>query len=432
MAKNVLQDMKSSTRRPGIRQVTNIRQIKEVRPVPKEIPKKQISKEPELYDYEERKKTGSKYGLWFVAVICIIFFIFALSFLFARAEVTISPKTQDVTLNENLSAIKDTNASGLSFDLVVISGEESKKIAATGQSEISLTSKGTVIIYNAFSSVPQGLTIDTRLEGSNGKIYKTTSAVTVPGMAADGTPGQVEASIYGAEAGTEYNSSPLDFKIFGFKGTPKYAKFYGRSKGPITGGFKGMSPVVSEEQKSNTITELTSTLKTQLFQKASGQIPSGFILFKDAIFFTVDETNTDFTATDNTLPIEVKGTLYGFIFNEAELTKKIAEDSVTAYDDSDVYIPNIRELTFSLSNSQLPFSSVENINFTLSGPAKVVWKFDTAKLAGDLLGTSKKDFNGILSQYPNVTSANLSLSPFWARTLPSKSKDIKINVNYPK
>ena len=187
--------------------------------------------EEQQKEVKAQNEKGHKYGLWFVAFISIVFFLFALSFLFARAKVTVSPKIKDITLDENLSAVKDSNVDGLSFDLVVLSGKESKSVFATEEKEISLKGEGTVLIYNAFSSASQRLLIDTRLEGSNGKIYKTKTAVTVPGMSADGAPGQVEANIYGAEAGEEYNSPPLDFKIFGFKGTPKYSKFYARSKG---------------------------------------------------------------------------------------------------------------------------------------------------------------------------------------------------------
>lgn len=398
----------------------------------KEIYRENIPKNAEVGEIEKQTGTGPKYGLWFVAIISIVFFIFALSFLFAKAEVTVNPKVENPTLNENLSAIKDSSSDGLSFDLVVISGEESKNIAGGEEKEISLNSQGTVVLYNAFSSLPQNLSINTKLEGSNGKIYKTVTAITVPGMNEDAIPGQVETEIYGAEAGEAYNSAPLDFKVLGFKGTPKYSKFYGRSKGEITGGFKGRSPVLSDIEKENAFSELKTTLQEKLLKKAAGQIPDGFILFKDAVFLNVDEQSVAFVSEGNELPVKIKGTLYGFLFNEQKLTKKITEDSVANYDESDVYIPNIKDLIFSLPDSGISFSDVQNINFNLSGPAKIIWRFDNAKLSAELLGKAKKDFNQILSQYPNIESANLVLSPFWVRTLPSKTKDIKIIVNYPK
>ena len=53
---------------------------------------------------------------------------------------------------------------------------------------------------------------------------------------------------------------------------------------------------------------------------------------------------------ENVLSIKMKGTLSGILFNEIKLTKKIAENNIEKYDGSNVYLPNIRDLKFSLSN----------------------------------------------------------------------------------
>src|SRR3989344_5541334 len=400
--------------------------IKDIRkdPRPRKI-EKRVSKET-AYD---KKRSG--YMLWFVAIISVAFFFFAVSFLFSKAEITVNPKTKDVVLNDNLSANKDSNGD-LSFDLVVIGGEENKTIKAAGEKDVAIKATGTTVIYNAFGASAQTLAIDTRLEGSNGKIYKTQAKTVVPGMDKKGVPGSVEVKIYASVAGADYNSSPLDFKIIGFKGTPKYAKFYGRSKGEITGGFTGKVPVVSDEDKASALADLKTALSAKLSQKATNQIPNGFILFEDAIFIKIDDSNVSLTDNkDNNAPLTLKGALYGFLFNEGKLTKKIAKDNIEEYDESEVYIPNIRDLTFILADKEnVSFGGAQTINFNLSGPAKIVWKLDEEKFTADLLERSKKDFNQILSQYPNIDSANLSLTPMWKMSIPDKLEDIKVIVNY--
>lgn len=415
MPKNFLQDM------------VKIKHIKQKIPINQE-------------DIQKQNKS-TWYSIWLVASACLVFLFFALSFFFSQATITVNPKMKDLVLNENLSASQDGNTDILSFDLVVISGEESKVVQATDEKEISQKAEGLVVIYNAFNSSPQRLDIDTRLEGSNGKIYKTKKRISVPGMAKDNTPGSVEVEIYGNEAGEKYNNIPLDFKIVGFKGTNKYSKFYGRSKGAITGGLKGKFPIISDSQKARVVNELQTTLQTKLSKKVTDQIPSGFILFKDGFFFNTDDSNIDFTFSEsNRLPIKLQGTFYGLLFDESQLTKKIAENNVEEYDGNEIFIPNIRTLTFSLppgsaglsDKDNISLGDIKNINFNLSGTTKVVWKLDTDKLTADLLGKSKKDFNQILLQYPNIDSANLILSPIWARSLPNKIKNIKMIVNYPK
>jgi hypothetical protein len=375
----------------------------------------------------------SKYRIYFIALVSVVFLLFALSFLFSGAKVTIIPKIKEIPLNDNLSAIKDSNLSDLSFDLVVISGEEQKIIQGGEIKNVSITAKGTILIYNNYNSSSQVLAIDTRLEGSNGKIYKTTKKITIPGITKDEKPGSVKVDIYGAEAGAEYNSIPLDFKILSFKGTPKYSKIYARSIGEITGGFKGKSPVVSSLDKMTAISELKAILEAKLLKKVVDQIPNGFILFKDAVLTNIDEKDVSFTSDENNnISINIKGTLYGFLFNEKKLTKKIAQDIIDKYDGSEVYIPNIRDLTFFLSDKEnISFADVKNISFTLSGTPRIIWKVDEEKLVTDILGKKKKDFNQILAQYPNIDSAVLVVRPFWKSSFPDQSKNIQILVNYP-
>ena len=378
-------------------------------------------------------KIRSRYSLWIVALISVLVLFFALAFLFSNAKVVVNPKIRDLVLNENLSATKNTSTDNLPFDLVVISGEENKNIQGVDMQDLALKAKGIVLIYNAFSASAQSLAIDTKLEGSNGKSYKTKTKVIVPGMKKDGTPGSVAVEIYGALAGEEYNSVPIDFKIFSFKGTPKYSKIYARSKEAITGGFKGKSRVVSDDQKATVINELKTILQNKLLKKATDQIPNGFILFKDAIYLNIDEASVDFFSPGDQVPAKVKGTLYGFLFNEKKLTKKIVEQLFPSEDVGDVYIQNIKNLTFSFANKESLSTpaEIQDISFNLSGHSKLVSKIDENKLLTDILGKSKTDFDRILSQYPNIASANLVLSPFWKSSLPENTKNIQILVNYP-
>ena len=247
-------------------------------------------------------------------------------------------------------------------------------------------------------------------------------------MTKDGKPGSIEAGIYAAEIGEEYNSTPLDFKILGFQGTPKYSKFYGRSKGDITGGFKGKSSIISALDKTTAVSELKATLETKLLKKATDQIPSGFILFKDAIFLSIDDQNVSFIPDkENTTLVNIKGTLYGFLFDEKKLTTKIAQDIIDNYDGSGIYMPNIRDLTFSLSDKEnISFADVKSINFSLSGTPRIIWRVDEAKFTADLLNKKKSNFNQILSQYSNIDTAVLVIRPFWKTSFLTKVKTYKL------
>ena len=435
MSKNLLQDMVKRKNTEVVK--------KPVISIPDEPEKVQYPKVETKFAsvYEVSNKSSSdkksRHTLWFVAVASIAFFLFALSFLFSQAKITINPKIQNLILNENLFATKDGKQEDLPFKLVVVSGEENKTAQAGVEKDVALKAKGRVVIFNTFSSSSQVLAIDTRLEGSNGKIYKTEKKLTVPGVSTNGTPGSVEVGIYGSEAGEEYNSPPLDFKIFGFKGTPKYAKFYARSKGEITGGLVGKSSDITEVEKEKTVNELKVLLKDKLFKKVADQIPAGFILWENAVVLNSDDENIKFTSKDNMVSVNMKGTLSGFLFEEKKLTEKIVAKTLPDQDGSLVYIPNIKNLTFSLApstslpNGENSLTDVNNISFNLSGNLKIVWIVDEDKVITDMLGKRKNNFNQILAEYPNIDSAQLVLRPFWKRFFPKKAKDIQTIVNYP-
>ncbi len=412
----------------------------EKRPVERnEEPREEMTetRRPERYIFEAKrpKKRVPKYRLFLVAVVAVVFLLFALSFLFSGAKVTLVPKVKSVAINENISAVKDGvgDNSGLPFNLVVISGDESKPIQGGEMKDTSVSAKGAVIIYNAYSSAPQSLLIDTRLEGSNGKVYMTDKKITVPGMSG-GKPGSIEVGIYGGKAGPEYNSDPIDFKILGFKGTPKYDKIYARSKGGIFGGFTGKAPIVSDLDKASAVNELRAALSAKLESKIADQIPNGFILFKDAVFLDIGDKEATFTPDqNNVLVADVKGTIYGFIFDEKKLTQKIAGDTIDKYDDSKVEIPNLKDLAFALSNKEnISFADAKNISFSLSGNVNIIWKIDQEKFVSDLLSKSKDDFNQILSKYKSIDSAELVMRPFWKSSFPDKASKIDVIINYPK
>lgn len=412
MARNLIQDIK---RKPSVKKELILNSFGANQIKIKENPPKRRSK------------------LWIVASFSILFLFIALSFVFARATVTVTPKKQDVNLNQSLSANKDNNSSGLSFDLVVISGEESKMVKGSTEKNVETKAEGQVIIYNNYSTKTQTLVKNSSLEGSNGKIYKLSSQVVVPGMTKSGGVGKIETTIYAAVAGEEYNSAPLDFKLPIFKGTAKYTKFYARSKGDITGGLRGKYYQLSDEDKTTTVSSLKSNLTNKLSQKIINQIPAGFILFKDAVFLNTNEKdiNTSSTSADGMVNVTLKGTLYGFLFNEEKITKKIAESVVEKYDGSKVHIPDIKDLTFSLNNKDISFSDVKKVDFTLSGVSKIVWDVDVDGLLADVLGKKKKEFPLILTEYKNLDSANLKVTPPWKLSLPDKTKNIKIIVNNP-
>ncbi|MCX6753339.1 MAG: hypothetical protein NTW62_03295 [Candidatus Nomurabacteria bacterium] len=425
MAKNSFQDIITSK---SVKNKTIENKVMDLSP--KRIVQHRKIESDDFYDDNENKP---KKTLWFIAIIAIVFLIFSISTLFSSASVTVSPKEKNFNLSSSFSAVKNSSSDVLSYDSVILSGEATENIATTGMKDSTVKATGTIILYNNFNTTPQVLLAGTRLEGSNGKIYNLNAKVSIPGITKDKLPGSIEAGITAFDFGQDYNSDPLDFKILGFKGSLQYTKIYGRSKNPIVGGFKGQIPIIDDIAKAKALTDLQSSLKDKLLKKATDQIPDGFILYKDAVFFDIPADVPTPEVKDNQAVFTLKGTIYGFIFNEKNLTIALVNNLIPQFDGSDVYISNIKDLIFALSSKDGDsFSNTTKIDFTLTGSPNVIWKVDTDKLATDLLNSSKKDFNTTLSKYTNISSADLVLRPAWRTTFPDKVKNIKITVNYPK
>jgi hypothetical protein len=387
----------------------------------------------ETVNTQYQKKDSNSYGLWIIAVICLIVLFFTFSSFFAKAYISIHPKIVTVNLNETITANRDLSISdeGLSYQLVILEAENIKNIEGGEEEFVDEKAKGSVILYNAFSKEPQTLNIDTRLESASGKIYKTDTKVVIPGLSEIGIPGSVEVGITALEGGESYNDSPNDFIISSFNNTLKKDKFYGRSNGPIVGGFKGMKKNVNTEQRSLAQAELEENLKNILLQKAREQIPEGYVLFKDATFFKFDSVLEDTSTEIGKVPLLVKGVLYGFLFKETDLVNEIMNIKFPEEKDRNLYIKNLKNLNFSLTDKDISFIDVRNITFKIAGSVQMVSFIKEDFVMKDLIGKEKKDFKNILSNYKNIHEADLTITPIWQKKIPSKSEAIKIKINYP-
>ncbi len=379
----------------------------------------------------DTKQNSNNYFLWFLVVLVVVISFFNISSRFSKANITIDPKIEEFTLEESLIAKKDLSQTetDLSYQLIIVDGNQSKIITAEGEKEVKEKATGKVVLYNAFATSPQKLNVDTRLIGSNNKIYKTKEAVTIPAMISNSF-GSIEVEIYAEKEGEEYNSGPLDFQILGFKGTTKFDKIYGRSKGEIAGGFAGNKKIVNEESFNQTKEELENALELRLLEKALDQIPNDYILFRDATFYNLDSQITNNSGTNNEAEVTASGTLYGFIFNKKNLENYILDNK---FQDKkgNYYISNLKDLVFEIIDKNIVPSEASQISFNLKGQINAPYKINEQKVKEILAGKAKKEFSNIIATYENVENAELSIKPIWQNKIPKEIKKINLKVNYP-
>lgn len=377
------------------------------------------------------KKTFIKKTAWFSVPISAILVIYIIiSVLFSGADLKIVPKSEQVQISVGITAKKGDIKALVPFETVTLSEESSKLVAPTGTKDVSEKAGGRVVIYNAYSTASQKLIKDTRLETPDGKIYRITTGVVVPGLSVvnkETIPGSVEVSVYADKPGEQYNVGLSDFSIPGFKGDPRYEKFYARSKGEIKGGYVGSIQTASPGAVTAARNELRTAIKDSLVKQVSSQIPATFVLFKDAGNVTF-ETKDDVKNASGVI-VKEKGTYTGILLPKEALTREILKKSIyTLKDAGPATLKDIENLTLVFQSAGLPemLAQAESIELSLSGTTTVEAVVDFDKVKKDIAGKPRSEFNSLLAKYNGIKSATLSVNPFWTRYLPSDVEKISI------
>lgn len=422
MHRNKIHDIKPSSELSR----RSAKKIPTRRPMRREIIEEDFQPE-EFESLRNYQKGRSGRGLWYVAGLCILFLVFSLSFVFSKASVEITPKNGTFPINKSLTATKDSG-SGLSFEMVVLEGEESAEITASDKTYVERKATGQVRIFNDHGSSEQKLLIDTRLETEDGKIYKTKVATTVPGQKTvngDSTPGFVDVEVYADQPGETYNiEEGTTLKIIGFRGTPKYDTFYAETITAVEGGIKGEVFDVSEETKESKIDELKKEVKASLIGTIRNELPEGFVLYEGSTITVFDSVEQE--QGENSVSFKQKANVYAFVFKKEDLEKEMVKNSVQ--NEGSVRVTNIEDLNVGLVDSgNIQPETVSEISIKIEDNLNVVWDIPEEEIIEAISGIKERDFEKTMAEFrDSIEKADLDLKPIWRSNLPDKSNQIKI------
>lgn len=369
--------------------------------------------------------------LIFYGVFTCMSFIFYIN-IFSKVTVEIVPRQQTVEVN-TVVQLSTARASPVELETIHFEEERSRDREATGSKEVQEYASGKVIIYNAFSSEPQALVRRTRFATSDGKIYRIHEVVTVPGAEiVDGVikPSSLEVILYADQPGEEYNIGLADFTVPGFKGTPRYEKFYGRSQIPMTGGYKGISKVATQQDADALAGSLHGEFSKELEIRSLQALPDHLIIPEGAWRIIVKERSfsPEIGGRGDTLMLRLTLSFDGLAvpFNE------LKETLTTRYVDKDnqyggvIDIVGMKELTYRVE--QVDFDKGK-ISLRISGTMHAVWNVDEQHLAANLAQSGFRKHMAVFGQYPFIEKANIIFSPSWWRFFPEETQKIIIKKN---
>ena len=197
--------------------------------------------------------------------------------------ITVTPKIESLAIPptelgaDTTLAAPDPAAKQIPALAVAAEKTLSAAFPSSGKQFVQERAQGKAKIYNAFSSAPQPLVAQTRFQEASGKVFRLRRAVTVPGAEVrEGkiVPTWIEAEVAADRPGEAYNIGPTDFRIPGFRGTPRYEGFTAKSEAQFSGGFEGEARTVRAEDLTSASEELTRRISDELRRELGEKAPS--------------------------------------------------------------------------------------------------------------------------------------------------------------
>lgn len=389
---------------------------------------KRISDTPQL-PHNNKKPLVSKTILFIFILTLLVGIFYLFSTVFFKAKVTVIPKNKVFSIEgEKFRAAKNKE---IPFEVMIVDDSEIKNVVLTSSKEVSEKAKGEITLYNEFSNKPQKIASGSFISDDKGKSYKIDSTINIPGYTMNDSkivPGEVVTAITSFLPGEAYNGSPDAFYINSFKGTDKYKKIYGKIKSPLAGGVVGLVYVVDVAEKDKVLSNV-STTKDKLFKKLNAQVPVGYLLYPDAVNYSYEIDESVVSKTPDA-KLNVKGTLSAILLKKTELSSSMIDrllPDVSKKERSEILEPDLSSLVFNFVNkTQVITKEMEDFEFELKGNVPLNWKPETEDLKKALIGKNKNEIPDIFKQDPGISSASVSIIPFWSKKLPNALNKIDI------
>ncbi len=373
-----------------------------------------------------------------VVIISCIAIVYAISVFMARAHVIITLQSEDVPINGTFTAVQNAESPDLSFETISTTTIAHTSVQATLGGTVSTYATAMAVLINAASPSPQKIIAGTRLEDGRGLVYKTVSTVVIP-AASSKSIGTVGVKIIASAPGPAYDLSLSSLKgdltIVAWQGTAKASIFYSHMTTDATGGSSGPKMIVP----SAALNAVTATLSSNLMSAAQnalvGMVPSGYILYPKAASIALSSTTIgsiaqSSSASSSVADASMQAIATGIIFKETDLENTLAKSEIARFPADDYTINGLSSLVFTPTAGQALSSSAKSIEFALSGDLSIDGALDPDKIKAQLEGKPLSTSNSIFNQYSSViSSAQISIVPFWIHTIPSSSAHISVAVS---
>ncbi len=384
-----------------------------------------------------RERTGSRF-VWIKTLVVLILFIgggfFVSNKYLSKATVAITLKEKQNNFNERIEVLASASGFSLHEDKITIPGETLKaklnlqmSFPASGKEQVQEKAKGKLTVYNSYSSEVQSIVATTRFESPDHKIFRLDSKVTIPAAKiVNGkiTPSSIEVTVTADKPGVEFNVAPQShWTIPGFKGTPKYDGFYGDSGSAMSGGFVGERVVATKDDLAEARKVVAAALNDALKSQMTVLEMNKFKLLKEASDFNVLRDDVQTSAEEGKFDLFMEAEMRNLVFDEEVLKNAVVEKNKKNTSE-DVAL---KSLNFEYSNL-IKDTTSSKMTFNVIGSAVFVANINVDSLKAQLLGQSSQDLKNTIFLLPGLERANISLWPFWVKSVPKDLDNINIEI----
>lgn len=411
--------------------------VQKIRPTAKPQPKAVYRhKVIEIVDDEDddivpRRRRFIPRKKWAIAVLLLAIAIPSYWVAFSvlpRATIKIVTEKKEWEFNGFLSIAKNSNVPST---LITEKKNAQMTFPALGKKVVSNKARGTIMVYNAYSSEPQQLVATTRFMTADGKIVRLTKNVTIPGAKIDGgkiTPSSIETEIEADKPGPAYNiPATQKLSIPGFKGTAKYTGFYGDIQTALTGGFTGEAAYPTNDDIKAAKTKIAEVLQSTLVTALRAKAGADYTLTEGATLFTTLKTDVNPQVNaKNEFSVFSEAEMKALVFKESDLIGYFAGEMKESdgfgkeYSFKSTKIAyDVPKIDFNAGKMQLPvdFKGVAELPVDLDAIRKLV------------MGKSPDELQSTLFEIRGISSAEATLWPRYIGRVPKNPSPEKLTFS---
>lgn len=371
-----------------------------------------------------------------VGLICIGVVIVMISTVLASITVKVKPKMENIVL-ENTAVALDTAETAVHVPRKVIPAERleftrtmGKEFPATGSADFEERARGSIKIYNNFSSSAQRLVEGTRFVTDSGMLYRLIKTVVVPGAQIDQgkivsqfVEAELQADGYGEESNTA--AKEIQLRIPGFQGTPKYDGFYAIASEGFSGGYRGVAKVVTRDDLIRAQEQATKEIFDTMRREISQKIPSGFTFAEGLREIQIIEMRAPAEKTRGaafTVEVHARGRV--MVFREKDVFDFL-ERSILQGDTTKTFVADSLNVQYQARNFDLEKGIAELIIKGDVAVKHVIVKEDVLNI---LRGKEEEAMVNALRKRSDVVSFSVAFFPPWIARAPDNIAKIRLVI----